>query len=127
MNKVIIIGRLSKEPEIKILGSSGNPVASFSIATNRKYKKKGSEEWTEESSFFDVEAYGNLADRVGKNLMKGYQIYLEGRLKQDRWEKDGHMQSRVKIIAEKIFLLSKPKQEGQVEENTDLSEEDVPF
>jgi single-strand DNA-binding protein len=112
-------------------------VTSLSIAVNRKFKDKNGE-WREETSFFDIESYGKLAERVGSQLSKGYQVIIEGELRQDRWESpSGEKRSRVKIIADRIVLLGKPgdrnTKSASTEEDLDIpvedfeSDEDVPF
>ena len=123
LNKVLLIGRVSSEPEIRFL-PSGMQVTSFSVAHNRAYKS--GESWKEEVYYFDVDSFSALAERLGKQLNKGMQIVIEGSLKQERWEtEDGSKRSRVKIVAEKVSILSKPKSEGKQQEEKE--EEDVPF
>jgi single-strand DNA-binding protein len=132
----MLIGRLTRDPEVRFL-PSGIQVTSLSIAVNRKFKDKNGE-WREETSFFDIESYGKLAERVGSQLSKGYQVIIEGELRQDRWESpSGEKRSRVKIIADRIVLLGKPgdrnTKSASTEEDLDIpvedfeSDEDVPF
>ena len=140
LNKVLLIGRLTRNPEVRFF-PSGTAKTSFSIAYNEKYKDKN-DEWKEEPHYFDVETYGALADRLGKTLSKGYQVLIEGRLAQQRWEKDGEKRSKVVIVANRVVILSKPmgsSQMGeQLEDEEDLgipnsepedlaSDEDIPF
>jgi len=133
LNKVFLIGRLTRDPEIRFL-PSGTQITTFSIAYNRSYKVN--EEWKEETHYFDIEAFGQLAERVGKQLTKGTLILVEGRLRQGRWEtSEGEKRSKVAVVAEKINTISKPRSEMQDEDlsipnaepenlNTD---EDIPF
>jgi single-strand DNA-binding protein len=132
----MLIGRLTRDPEVRFL-PSGMQVTSLSIAVSRKFKDKNGE-WREEASFFDIESYGKLAERVGSQLSKGYQVIIEGELRQDRWESpSGEKRSKVKIIAERIALLGKPSDRNakptSAEEDLDIpvedfeSDEDVPF
>ncbi len=133
LNKVIQIGRLTRDPEIRFL-PSGSQVTSFSIAVNRNYKV--GEDWREETYYFDVETFGNLAERLGKQLNKGYQILLEGQLRQDRWEtSSGEKRSKIKIVADKVSILSKPnsnsnnsnKNQSTIgNENVELVEDEIP-
>jgi single-strand DNA-binding protein len=133
LNKVLLIGRLTRDPEIRYL-PSGMQVSSFTIAVNRRYRDRDGN-WQEESYFFDVETFGVLAERIGRQLSKGYQILLEGSLRQDKWESSaGEKRSKVKIVADKINLLSKPSEkpssfeEKDFTEPTDLSsDDDIPF
>jgi single-strand DNA-binding protein len=132
----MLIGRLTRDPEVRFL-PSGVQVTNLTIAVNRRYKDK-SGEWREESYFFDIESYGKLAERVGSQLSKGYQILIEGSLRQDRWESSsGEKRSKVKIVADRIALLGKPSDRNakstSTEEDLDIpledfeSDEDVPF
>ncbi len=127
LNKVLLIGRLTKDPEVRFL-PSGMQVSSFTLAVNRSYKDK-SGQWQEETYFFDIETYGNLAERVGKQFSKGYQIYLEGSLRQDKWETQaGEKRNKIKIVADKISLLSKPGEQKNVamkEEDLSIPPEDL--
>ncbi len=122
LNKVIIIGRLVRNPAIRYL-PSGSMVAEFSIAYNRSYMV--GKDKKEESHFFDVKAYGKLAEGIEQRLAKGYTVMIEGRLSQDRWsDKDGKMQSRVRIVAERVRIIAKP-QKGEPTEVDPLKEEDI--
>jgi single-strand binding protein len=136
LNRVMLIGRLTRDPEVRFL-PSGMQVTSLSIAVSRNFKDKNGE-WREETSFFDVEAFGKLAERVGTQLSKGYQILIEGSLRQDKWESSsGEKRSKVKIVAYRIALLGKPVDRSAkstlTEEDLDISvedfesDEDVPF
>ncbi|MEZ0360486.1 MAG: single-stranded DNA-binding protein [Hydrogenobacter sp.] len=114
LNKVLIIGRLTKDPVVRYL-PSGSQTTEFSIAYNRRYKV--GEEWKEESHFFDVKAYGKLAENLGTKISKGYTVVIEGRLTQDRWtDKEGKAQSRVRIVAEAVRIINKPKLDEAPEE-----------
>jgi single-strand binding protein len=136
LNRVMLIGRLTRDPEVRFL-PSGIQVTSLSIAVSRNFKDKNGE-WREETSFFDIEAFGKLAERVGTQLSKGYQILIEGSLRQDRWESSsGEKRSKVKIVADRIALLGKPGDRNTKSTSTDEdldipvedfeSDEDVPF
>ncbi|MCS6997939.1 MAG: single-stranded DNA-binding protein [Aquificaceae bacterium] len=121
LNRVIIIGRLIRDPVIKYLPSR-TQVAEFVLAYNRRYLS--GDTWKEESHFFDVKAYGKLAEGIGSRISKGYMVLVEGRLTQDKWtDKEGNTQSRVRIVADSVRIISKPKVEGQAEDIA--SEEEV--
>ncbi|RUM59048.1 MAG: single-stranded DNA-binding protein [Persephonella sp.] len=139
LNKVLLIGRLTRDPEVRFF-PSGTQITTFSIAYNRRYKVKDSEEWKEEPHYFDVETYGMLAERLGRDLSKGYQVLVEGRLAQQRWENQaGEKRSKVIIIADRVVILSKPmgtENRGMEEEDLAIpnnepedlsSDEDIPF
>ncbi|NPA16338.1 single-stranded DNA-binding protein [Persephonella sp.] len=139
LNRVFLIGRLTRDPEIRFL-PSGSQVTSFTIAVNRPYKTKDSDEWKEETYFFDIETFGMLAERLGKQLSKGTQILIEGQLRQDRWETaSGEKRTKVKIVADRVSIIAGKQAEKPVEreEEPELdittepedfsSDEDIPF
>lgn len=107
LNSVNIMGNLTRDPEMKYT-PSGKAVCSISIANNRVYIKNG--EKVTEVSYFDVEVWGASAENCSKYLTKGSGIIVEGRLRQDRWEKDGKTQSRVRISANSVHFM--PKKQG---------------
>ena len=107
LNSVNIMGNLTQDPELKYT-PSGKGVCSLSIANNRIYTKNG--EKVTEVSYFDVEVWAQAAENCSKYLTKGSGIIVEGRLRQDRWEKDGKTQSRVRIIANAVHFM--PKKQG---------------
>lgn len=102
LNSVQIMGNLTKDPELKYI-ASGKAVCNLSVANNRVYTSNGQK--TTEVSYFDVEVWGVVAENCAKYLAKGRGIIVEGRLRQDRWEKDGKTQSRVRISANNIHFL----------------------
>jgi len=102
LNSVNIMGNLTRDPELKYT-NSGKSVCNLSIANNRVYTKNG--ERVTEVSYFDVEVWAAAAENCAKYLSKGSGIIVEGRLKQERWEKDGKMQSRVRIAANSVHFM----------------------
>ncbi len=109
LNSVNIMGNLTRDPELKNT-PSGKTVCTLSIANNRVYSKNN--EKVTEVSYFDIEVWGPVAENCGKYLKKGSGIIVEGRLKQDRWEKDGKTQSRVRISANNIHFMPKRNDDG---------------
>jgi single-strand DNA-binding protein len=120
LNNVNIMGNLTRDPEIKCL-PSGKEVCSLSIANNRVYIKNG--EKVSEVSYFDVDVWGITAENCSKYLTKGNGIIVEGRLRQDRWEKDGKTQSRVKITASAVHFLPKKQNHSMGTPSEDSSDE----
>lgn len=103
INRVVLIGRLTRDPELKYLANE-NAVCEFSLALN--YRRKINEEWTEQVDFFDVVVYGNHAEACAEYLAKGKLAGVEGRLKQDRWETDGgEKRSRVRVQATSVQFI----------------------
>ena len=117
VNKVILIGNLGKDPEVKYT-PSGVPVAKFSIATNESYKDKGGE-WQERTEWHNIVAWQRLAEIVGEYVKKGSKLYVEGRLQTSSWEdkQSGEKKYRTEIIANSIVLLDRrgadPESEGR--------------
>lgn len=109
VNYVIIIGRLTRDAELKYT-NSGLAVSSFSLAVNRR--KRSGDNWEDEVSFFDLALFGKRAESLNQYLTKGQQVAVEGSLTQDRWEQDGQKRSKVKIIANNIQLLGGRGQGG---------------
>lgn len=102
LNKVVIMGRLTRDPEIKKVGNDIS-VCSFSIACDRDIVNKQSNE--RETDFFDVTAWRSTADFVGKYFSKGRMIVVVGRLqKRNYTDKDGNKRSAVDIIAENVYF-----------------------
>ena len=123
MNKVIVAGRLAKEVEVRIL-PSGQAAARVPIAINEFFKDK-SGEWKERTSYVDIEVYGSLAERLTR-LNKGDKILLEGKIRQDLFEdKEGKVREKVKIIANRIQLLAKPKAKNNNQKETNNKEIDI--
>ena len=106
VNKVILIGNLGKDPEIKYT-PSGVPVAKFSLATNERYKDKAGE-WQDRTEWHNIVAWQRLAEIVGEYVKKGSKIYIEGRLQTSSWEdkQSGEKKYRTEIIANDLVLLS---------------------
>lgn len=102
-NEVIVIGRLTRDAELKMT-AAGLAITSFSIAVNRSVKKN--DEWTDEASFFDCVLFGKMGEIIVQYLTKGKQIAVVGSLRQDRWtDKEGANRSKVVINAETVQLL----------------------
>ena len=102
LNRVTLIGRLTRDPEIKTVG--GTSVCNFSLATNRTYVSNG--EKKEETHFFDCDVWGKLADVLKQYATKGKQLAIEGRLQQSVWDApDGKKNSKVRIRVENFQLL----------------------
>jgi len=114
-NRVILVGNLTRDPELRYI-QTGTPVASFGIATNRKFGE------TQETFFGDVTAWGKLAETCDKYIKKGSKILLEGRLKTENWEYEGRKQSKTRIVAEQIRFLDSKKAVSPAGETLEYSE-----
>lgn len=103
MNKVIALGNLTRDPELKYT-PSGAAVCDLSVALN--YTTGKGDQKKEEVSFIDLTAFGKTAENAAEYLKKGRQILIEGRLQQDRWETpDGQKRSKVKVIVERLTFV----------------------
>ncbi len=117
LNRVQILGRLTRDPEGKEL-ESGQIVSNFSIATNERYKNRAGEE-REETDFHNVVAWGGLAKVVSQYARKGSALYVEGKLKVDNWTDDHDVKHyRIKIVAERVILLDRKPQTEEGSRNT---------
>lgn len=110
-NRVLLMGHLTRDPEIRYT-PGGMAVAAFGLAVNNRYKKDG--EVKEEVSFFDVEAWGKTAENCAEYLSRGRPVFVDGRLKQDRWEDDnGNKRQKIKVVADRIVFLGKKDDAGE--------------
>ena len=104
LNKVMIIGHLGREPEMRYT-PSGRPVTSFSVATTRSWNSPDGER-REETEWFNVVAWGNLAEICKQYLNKGQQVYVEGRLQTRRWEdQEGKKHCTTEVVANEMIML----------------------
>jgi len=107
VNKVILIGNLGADPEVKYL-SSGTTVANFRIATTENRVSRSGEK-TATTEWHRIVAFGRLAEICGEYLNKGKQVYIEGRLRTRSWEdKDGNKRSTTEIVAARMQMLGAP-------------------
>lgn len=104
LNKVMLIGRLTRDPETRHT-AGGNSVTNFGLAVNRTYKRPGSDESVEETTFVDIEAWGKTGETFARFMKKGRQAYVEGRLKFDSWEKDGQKRTKLLVVMENFQFL----------------------
>ena len=101
VNKVIIVGNLGKDPEVKAVGQT--TVANFSLATSESYTKDGQKQ--EKTEWHKIVAWGKLAELAGQYLRKGRQVYVEGKLQTREYEKDGQKRYSTEIVANNITFL----------------------
>ncbi len=132
LNKVILIGNLTRDPELRYT-PSGTAMAKFGLAMNRKFKK--GDEWTEEVTFVDIVVWAKQAETASEYLSKGRQVCIEGRLSLNQWQNDaGEKRSKLEVVAERVtFLGSGGGQRdsgGSRDQSFDKSgpsDDDVPF
>jgi len=106
VNKVILIGNLGKDPEVKVT-PSGTPVAKFTLATNERYKDK-SGQWQDRTEWHNLVAWQRTAEIIGEYVKKGSKIYVEGSLRTSSWDdkNTGEKKYRTEIVVNDLVLLS---------------------
>ena len=107
LNKVLLIGNLTRDPEIRYT-STGTAVTDLRLASNRRYKSATGEA-KEEVVYVTVSVWGRQAETSGEYLSKGSPVLIEGRLRLDEWEKDGQKMSKLGVVAERVQFLSSPR------------------
>jgi single-strand DNA-binding protein len=151
VNKVILIGNLGKDPEVKYT-PSGTAVANFSLATNERYKDKEGQ-WQDRTEWHNIVAWQRLAEIAGEYLKKGRSVYIEGSLRTRSWDdKDGQKHYKTEVWANDLVLLGgreagegsssgrsrgaaasgndfdqRPAPAADVAHSTTITDEDIPF
>ena len=135
LNKVMIIGHLGRDPEMRYT-PSGRPVTTFSVAVSRSWNTVDGERHSE-TEWFNIVAWGNLAEICKQYLNKGQQVFIEGRLQTRRWDdKEGQKHTSVEVVANEMMMLGErrdsstqpPEAESEVEQaETGSHEDDFPF
>jgi len=129
LNKVIIIGNVGGEPEMRYT-PSGNPVTTFRVATNRIYTTPEGER-KQETEWFSVIAWNKLAEQCNQFLNKGRLVYVEGRLRTRTWEgQDGQRHQRVEVVAGRVTFLDRQTPPGERPEEiepSDVEPEEIGF
>ena len=119
LNKVMIIGNVGSEPEMRFT-PSGKSVTSFSVACNDKWGGQDTTEW------FNVQSWGKLAETCNQYISKGQQVFVEGRLHTNKWEdNDGNQRQGTEVVASKVVFLGSKKQRD--EDSQELEPGDVDF
>jgi single-strand DNA-binding protein len=117
VNKVILIGNLGKDPEVRRL-ENGAIVANFSIATSESFTDKTTGERRENTDWHNIVAWRGLAEIIEKYLKKGTKIYVEGKLKTRSWQdKEGNTRYTTEVLAEELTILSRPDGDKTSTEN----------
>jgi single-strand DNA-binding protein len=145
VNKVILIGRLGKDPELKYT-PSGAPVCKFSLATDAVWKDKAGEQ-QRQTEWHNIVAWGKLAETCGEYLTKGKQVYIEGSIRSRQWEgQDGSKRTAYEIVARQMTMLGSradseravvpdrpagaagpPSAEAELPAEPEITDEDIPF
>lgn len=101
-NTVNVVGNATRDPELRFT-PSGQAVANFGLAVNRRWQNRQTQEWEEAVSFFDITCWGQLAENVAESIQKGTRVVVDGRLDQRSWETEqGDKRSKVEIVADEV-------------------------
>ncbi len=122
LNRVQLIGYLGRDPEMRYT-PTGKPYTTFSVAVTRRWKGSSGEQ-KEATDWFNIEAWGRLAEICNQYLSKGRLVFIEGRLHTDRYEQDGQTRYFTKVIASQMQILDRPPEEDAALE-TSLPEEEL--
>ncbi|KKL18996.1 hypothetical protein LCGC14_2469920 [marine sediment metagenome] len=136
LNKVHLIGNLGQDPETRYM-PSGGAVTNISIATTEAWKDKQTGEKKERTEWHRVAAFGRLAEIMGEYLRKGSQVYIEGKLRTRKYDKDGQTHYSTEIIADQMQMLGSRQGQSQSapssqpaappQSNSDDFDDDIPF
>jgi single-strand DNA-binding protein len=101
-NNVTVVGNATRDPELRFT-NSGQAVATFGLAVNRRWQNRQTQEWEESVSFFDITCWAQLAENVAESVQKGSRVLVTGRLDQRSWEtQDGEKRSKIEVIADEV-------------------------
>ena len=122
LNRIQIIGRLGKDPEVR-LTPSGKKVCTFSVAVSRRWKNSAGDD-KETTDWFNVEAWGHLGEICKQYLRKGRLVFLEGQLRTNRYEHEGETRYFTKVIASQMQMLDRKAEDLPVVEGEEPTEEE---
>ena len=126
LNKVMIIGHLGRDPEMRYT-PSGRPVTNFSVVTSRSWNTSDGERRTE-TEWFNIVAWGSLAEICNQYLVKGRQVYIDGRLQSRTWEdNDGKRHTSVEVVANEMIMLDKPQSSDEQADKSQADDDEFPF
>ena len=130
LNKVMVIGHLGRDPEMRYT-PSGRPVTTFSVATSRSWTTSDGDRRSE-TEWFNIVAWGSLAEICKQYLNKGQQVYVEGRLQTRRWEdEEGNKRSTVEVVAREMIMLGDRRkddtEDNRQDQEADSQEEEDEF
>jgi single-strand DNA-binding protein len=128
LNKVMLLGNVTRNPEVRYIPGKDLPVAKFGLAVNRKTKDR------EETCFIDIVAFGRSAEMCGEYITKGMPLLIEGRLSYNSWEQEGQKRSKHEVVAENIQFVSRRDDKagsggGSFDHSSvdGIDEDDIPF
>jgi len=126
VNKVILLGNLGKDPEVKTL-ENGNKMAKFPLATSEKYTDKNTGQLVENTEWHNVVLWRGLADLAEKYLRKGNQVYVDGKIRTGSWEDNGEKRYSTEIVANDIrFVGNRPQEQNTAPASQQKRPEELP-
>ena len=124
INKAMLFGNLTRDPELRALPSGMN-VVNFSIATNRTYKDRDGKK-QEQTDFHNIVVFGRQADVVNQYLKKGSSVFVEGRMQTRSWEKDGEKKYRTEVVADRVQFGPKGSGSGARSASSGQADDQTP-
>lgn len=128
LNKVMLLGNVTRNPEVRFIPGRDLPVAKFGLAMTRKMKDK------EETCFIDIVTFGKTAEMCGEYVTKGMPLLIEGRLQYSTWETEGQKRSKHEVVAENIQFVSRKDAKSEygsgafdMPSSGSIDEDDIPF
>ncbi len=122
LNRVILAGNLTRDPEVRYT-PSGMAVADLRLAVNERYKDSTTNEWKEKAVYVDVVVWGRQAETSGQYLSKGSPVLIEGRLQLDQWEnQQGEKRSKLRVNASRVQFLSGAGGQGRPDSGTEFAD-----
>lgn len=126
INKVIITGNLTRDPEVSST-AGGKSVLKFGIAVNDKRKNNQTGEWEDYPNFIECVMFGTRAEAVSKFIQKGSKIAIEGKLHWSQWEHEGQKRSKVEVIVDQIEFMSRGNNIAKPEVDASIYDTNIPF
>ena len=126
LNKVILIGHIGRNPEVRYIPQTERPVANFTMATNERFFNPSTNESSDRTEWHRIVAWGKLAEFCEKYITQGKQIYVEGKLRTRSWQdKDGNKRYTTEINAQSIILLGKREESLEEESSAESSTQEL--
>ncbi|MBA3508577.1 MAG: single-stranded DNA-binding protein [Thermoleophilaceae bacterium] len=127
INRVILTGNLTRDPELRSIPSSGNSVCSLRVACNTRRKDSSTGDWVDKPNYFDVTIFGRQGDNAAQYLSKGRPVAIDGRLEWREWQdKEGNNRQSVEIVADNVQFLGGREEGGSGNGSRFTPQSDVP-
>ncbi len=126
LNKVYIAGNLTRDPELRMT-PGGTAVCDLGLASNRRYRKQGDDQFQEETCFVSITVWGRQAETCNQYLSKGRPVLVEGRLKYDQWnDQNGNSRNKLTVVADRVHFMPRGEGGGQSGGSTSSQEQSSP-